>query len=124
MNYPYLLHSFAWTAMAARRFFSSRHSAAAALAAALVLGTALMAGSLPVQAQDAAAAPAQETVNINSADAELLAARLKGVGPSRAEEIVRYREAYGPFASVEELTEVRGISKATLDKNRNAITLE
>jgi competence protein ComEA len=63
-------------------------------------------------------------VNINTADEEALAAGLKGVGPARAKEIVRYRESFGPFSSVEELVEVQGISQNTLDKNRALITLE
>ncbi|MEM8662278.1 MAG: helix-hairpin-helix domain-containing protein, partial [Pseudomonadota bacterium] len=49
---------------------------------------------------------------------------LKGVGDTRAQEIVRYREQYGPFASVDELTDVKGIGKSTLDDNRARITLE
>lgn len=124
MNYSYLLHSFAWGVHATRRIFSPRQSAAAIFALALALGTTFMTAGIPAYAQDKTAAPAVETVNINSADADALAARLKGVGPTRAKEIVRYRESYGPFASVEELAEVQGISKATLDKNRAAITLE
>jgi competence protein ComEA len=46
------------------------------------------------------------------------------VGPSKAEEIVRYREAFGPFETVDELAEVKGIGKSTLEKNRDLITLE
>ena len=72
----------------------------------------------------AADKPAVTTVNINSADAQTLAAHLKGVGDSRAAEIVRHRETYGPFASAEELTEVKGIGQSTLDMNRDVITLE
>lgn len=124
MNYSYLLHSFTWGVHAARRIFSPRQSVAAIFALALALGTTFMTAGVPAHAQGKTAAPAVETVNINSADADALAARLKGVGPTRAKEIVRYRESYGPFASVEELAEVQGISKATLDKNRAAITLE
>ena len=63
-------------------------------------------------------------VNINTADAQMLADNLKGVGEARAQEIVRHREAYGPFASAEELMEVKGIGKATLDMNLQVITLE
>jgi competence protein ComEA len=63
-------------------------------------------------------------VNINSADASTLAQTLKGVGKSRAEEIVRYREAYGPFYSMEDLLEVRGVGKSILNNNRKRITLE
>ncbi|GAB3287693.1 ComEA family DNA-binding protein [Parahaliea aestuarii] len=82
---------------------------------------------LPVEGraqETTVAAAAVSAVNINSADAATLAAQLKGVGLSRAEEIVRYREMYGPFKSVEELAEVKGIGPATLDRNRAVITLE
>ena len=133
MNYSYLNQVYAWTALAVERILSTRQfGAAAALVVALALGASLLAGSTAVVAkegaqegaQEVAAAPAVATVNINSADAQALAAGLNGVGQTRALEIVRYREAYGPFASVEELTEVKGIGKSTLDKNRTLITLE
>jgi competence protein ComEA len=75
-------------------------------------------------AGEVAAAAAAKTVNINTADADTLASQLQGVGLSRAQEIIRYREAYGPFSSVEELADVKGIGQATLDKNRVLITLE
>ena len=97
----------------------TRLPAALALASATGLGAA----SAPLHARDEAPAPAA-TVNINVADAATLAAALNGVGLSRAEEIVRYREAYGPFSSVEELAEVKGIGEATLEKNRTVITLD
>jgi competence protein ComEA len=64
------------------------------------------------------------SVNINTADEQALADALKGVGASTAREIVRYRELYGPFKSVDELTEVKGIGLATLNKNRGMITLD
>jgi competence protein ComEA len=77
-----------------------------------------------VHAEEMAVAGQAQSVNINSADAETLAHNLVGVGLSRAQEIVRYREAYGPFYSVEDLMEVRGIGRSTLEKNRDRITLE
>lgn len=94
---------------------------ALALALTLGLGAPL---AVNVQAQEAAAAAAPATVNINKADAGTMAAALKGVGNSRATEIVRHREAYGPFTSVDELAEVKGIGQSTLDDNRALITLE
>ena len=97
----------------------TRLAAALALAIAAGLGAAMS----PVYAKDAAP-PSAATVNINVADAATLAAALNGVGLSRAEEIVRYREAYGPFSSVEELVEVKGIGESTLEKNRTVITLD
>ncbi len=76
------------------------------------------------QAQEAEAAVQVRTINVNTADAQTLADVLQGVGLSRAEEIIRYREAYGPFKTIDELIDVKGIGPATLDKNRTFITLE
>jgi len=45
---------------------------------------------------------AQVTVNINDADATTLAEVLDGVGISRAEAIVSYREKHGKFYSAED----------------------
>ena len=90
----------------------------------LLLGLAPGVMSPPAYAQAGAVATQQATVNINTADAQSLAAGLKGIGPSKAAEIVKYRETYGPFASVDELTEVKGVGKSTIDKNRNVLTLE
>jgi competence protein ComEA len=44
-------------------------------------------------------------LDLNTASAVHLRA-IKGIGPSRAEEIVRYRAKNGPFTSVEELSRV------------------
>lgn len=63
------------------------------------------------------------TVNINIADAAELAEALNGIGLSRAQAIVRYREQFGPFESVDELSEVSGIGSATLEKNRRIIQI-
>jgi len=87
---------------------------------ALALGSLSWAGAVLAHEPT----PPASTVNINTADAPTLAASLKGVGESRAMEIVRYREAYGPFESVDELVEVTGIGNATLEANRALITLE
>ena len=126
MTYTYMLETYTRLAQAAGYALSNRRLPAA-VALAMVLS--LMAGFLPggaspVYAQEKASPPAVAAVNINKADAAALASGLTGVGTARAEEIVRYREAYGPFKSVDELTEVKGIGKSTLDQNRARITLE
>ncbi len=64
------------------------------------------------------------TVNINEADAETLAAMLDGIGLSRANAIVAYRKAHGMFYSAEELSAVRGIGLATIEKNVSKIAVE
>ena len=56
-------------------------------------------------------------VDINTADVRQLQT-LSGVGPVLAERIVQYREEHGPFQSVEELLQVKGIGEATLEKFR------
>ena len=97
------------------------------MALLLALACGAICGSPVANAQDSAApppAPAVAKVNINTADALTLATALKGVGESRAHEIVRYREAYGPFSSADELMEVKGIGRSTLDINLKVITLE
>lgn len=72
----------------------------------------------------AAEASMPATVNINTADAQELARNLTGVGGSKAEAIVRYREQFGAFESVEELAEVTGIGAATVERNRARIVLK
>ncbi|WNZ54968.1 ComEA family DNA-binding protein [Microbulbifer sp. MKSA007] len=63
------------------------------------------------------------SVNVNSASAVELAEKLDGIGEARAQLIVKYREEHGPFTSVEQLLNVKGIGAATLDKNRDVIQL-
>jgi competence protein ComEA len=62
-------------------------------------------------------------VDINSADAATLAKALKGVGPARAEAIVAWREANGPFKSPDDLALVQGISERILEENRALLTV-
>ncbi|MDX1454059.1 MAG: helix-hairpin-helix domain-containing protein [Gammaproteobacteria bacterium] len=62
-------------------------------------------------------------VDINTASAAELAEALVGVGDVKAEAIVAYREAHGPFNSADELTLVKGIGKALVDKNRENILI-
>ncbi len=126
MTYSNLLDRYTRLAAAAGRGFPTvRLPAALVLAMALTLMTGVVpGGASAAYAQDKAPPPAVAMVNINKADAATLASALKGVGTSRAQEIVRYREAYGPFTSVDELADVKGIGKSTLDDNRTRITLE
>ncbi|MCO1334108.1 helix-hairpin-helix domain-containing protein [Microbulbifer sp. OS29] len=63
------------------------------------------------------------SVNVNSASADELAEKLDGVGVARAELIIRYRKEHGPFTSIDQLLNVKGIGTATLDKNRDVIRL-
>jgi competence protein ComEA len=62
-------------------------------------------------------------VNVNKADAATLARSLDGIGHAKAEAIVAWREEHGPFKSIDELTQVKGIGAATLERNHDAILL-
>ena len=53
-------------------------------------------------------------MDINTADAETLAT-IPGIGGGLAERIVAFREQNGPFASVDELLDVAGITEHRLD---------
>ena len=53
-------------------------------------------------------------VNINTADAETMAAELNGIGLVKAQAIVEYRKKHGPFKSAEDLSLVKGIGERTV----------
>ncbi len=59
-------------------------------------------------------------INLNSADIEQFKT-LPGIGDVRAQAIVSYRDANGPFAAIEDILEVQGIGAATLDSIRELI---
>jgi competence protein ComEA len=63
-------------------------------------------------------------VNINTADAATLARELKGVGIKRAEAIVEYRKAHGPFRSADELALIKGIGPKAIEANRADIRVD
>jgi competence protein ComEA len=75
----------------------------------LVLSLAMLV-SMPVFA---------DAVDINTADASILARAIDGVGEKKAATIIAYRDAHGPFTSVDELSNVKGIGAATVDKSRH-----
>lgn len=61
-------------------------------------------------------------ININTADTRELI-KLSGIGEVKAAAIVAYREEHGAFSSVEELLNVKGIGKKTLEKIRGYVTV-
>ncbi|WP_338021718.1 ComEA family DNA-binding protein [Alkalimarinus coralli] len=63
-------------------------------------------------------------ININSADAHTLASSIKGIGLKKAQAIVDYREAYGPFSNIQDLTSVSGIGDKTVAKNASLLTVK
>lgn len=69
------------------------------------------------QARDRAA-----PIDLNTASAVELDI-LPGVGPVIAGRIIEYRESNGPFATIDELAEIEGISPAMVDELRPMVTL-
>ena len=65
---------------------------------------------------------AAAAVNINTATAEELVA-LPGVGPVKAQAIVDHRKAHGPFKTVDDLRNVKGIGAKRMEKLRNDVTV-
>ena len=63
-----------------------------------------------------------DKLNINTATVSEIQKVLTGIGAKKAEAIVQYREKHGNFTSAEQLLEVQGIGKATLERNRERIT--
>lgn len=66
---------------------------------------------------------AEKKVNINTATAEELMT-LKGIGEKKAEAIIEYREAHGPFESIEDLKNVKGIGEKVFESIEAEITIE
>ena len=70
-----------------------------------------------------ATAPERLTVNINTAGAEELES-LPGIGPVLARRIVDWRTENGPFRSAEDLLNVEGIGRSTLENLQDCIIME
>lgn len=67
-------------------------------------------------------APAWSGVNINTASQSELEA-VKGLGPAKAKAIIAYREQHGGFKSVDELDNVKGFGKASIEKLRPELSV-
>lgn len=90
------------------------------LGAFLVLS---LAGILASPAAIAADGGEGGRININTADVDQLT-DLPGIGPSYAQRIVEYRKEFGPFKTIEDLLNVRGIGDRTFEKIRDRITVK
>ncbi|WP_261319170.1 ComEA family DNA-binding protein [Microbulbifer agarilyticus] len=91
--------------------------------AVVLIAITLTLSALPSFAAEEAVVKEVKMVSLNTATAEELADALDGVGVTRAELIIQYREENGSFSSVEELLEIKGIGVATLEKNKDRIQL-
>ena len=62
-------------------------------------------------------------ININTAD-EAQLTTLTGIGATRAQAIIAYREENGPFAAIEDIMNVQGIKEGTFAKIKDEIVVE
>lgn len=75
------------------------------------------------QVSDSGEVTTDSRVNINTASLEELMT-LKGIGQTRAEQILEYREKHGSFASSEAIMNVDGIKQGTYDKIKDNIRVQ
>ena len=66
---------------------------------------------------------AGQTININTADKDLLMS-IKGIGEKRAEAIIAYRNKNGPFKTVDQLADIKGVGKLFIDSNRDVLVVK
>ncbi|MGN1267697.1 MAG: helix-hairpin-helix domain-containing protein [Dorea sp.] len=83
----------------------------------------------PKQAEGGEAYPSSQSgdsevgkVNLNTASSEELTT-LSGIGSSRAEAILAYREEHGSFSSIEDIKNVSGIGDGIFEKIKDSITV-
>jgi competence protein ComEA len=67
--------------------------------------------------------PKTTVVHLNTASAEELEA-LPSIGPKTAQAIVRYREKYGPFRSIDQLDDVKRIGPKTIERIRPFLVID
>ncbi len=91
----------------------------------VVFAIGALAGLPAVAAQStppASGVAVQSRVEINKAPAEEIMT-LPGIGESTAKAIVDYRQANGPFGSVDDLIRVKGIGEKKLEAIRDLVVL-
>lgn len=67
-------------------------------------------------------AEASAMIDVNRATADELQV-IRGIGPSLAERIIAYREENGAFENLDDLSNVRGIGGAKLQKIKEQVTV-
>lgn len=82
----------------------------------LIFTLIIAVSSLAMAADDATG-----VVNINQAGVEQLQL-LPRIGPAMAERIIEFREAHGPFGSIDELVAVKGIGESSLARLKPFVT--
>lgn len=74
------------------------------------------------ESESAGVGHGQKKVNLNTADKEELMT-LSGIGESKADSIIRFREEHGSFHSVEDIKQIPGIKDGVYEKIKELITV-
>lgn len=96
-----------------QRYFIALCAVVAVLAAVTVIGYVRkqqLAGQYALLVEEATVC-----ISINTANAEELAT-LPGIGPMYARRIVEYREVHGPFRTLDDLKDVKGIGDTVFSR--------
>ena len=64
----------------------------------------------------------QQTININKSNVSQLIT-LKGIGKSKAKAIISYRQKFGSFKSVSQLSDVNGVGVQIIKDNKSRLTI-
>ncbi|MFQ6065841.1 MAG: phospholipase D-like domain-containing protein [bacterium] len=75
-----------------------------------------------VEQEKKRAPPEERKININTASKEELMI-LPGIGQVLAKRVIDYRNTYGSFKSIHEITEVKGIGEGTFNKIKDKLTI-
>lgn len=96
-------------------------------AAGAAPGAAEELSETPTEPDDATGPGAQPTaeglVNVNTASAAAISNAAKGIGLATARDLVKHRKANGGFKSLDDLVQVGGIGPATVERNRDVLTV-
>lgn len=60
-------------------------------------------------------------VNLNTADANTISAEVKGIGPAKADAIVKYRTDKGEFKNMDDLLNVPGIGPKLIEQIKEQV---
>ncbi len=75
-----------------------------------------------VHVSDHAKEAVSSPVNVNTADVTELS-KIKGVGFKKADAIVQYRTQHGPFKSVDDVANVKGVGQKRLEKIKGQLAV-
>jgi competence protein ComEA len=75
------------------------------------------------QLQPSATTTTTNKINLNTATIDELQT-LSGIGAKKAQDVIDYREANGPFSTVDALADVSGFGEKTIDRLRDAVTVD